>query len=87
MVIVELAFDDNPARLELRPKHREKLARLHAAGEVLVGGPFDDGTGSLIVLDTTRQRADEIVASDPYCHAEGVTVVTIREMTPVVGPG
>ena len=81
MVVVELAFSDSPARLELRPRHREILADLHAAGEVLTAGPFDDGSGSMVVFTTTRDRVDEVLATDPYYAADGVTVVGVRELT------
>ncbi len=83
MVLVELAFSDSPARLELRPRHREILAELHAAGEVLTAGPFDDGSGSMVVFTTTRDRVDEVLATDPYYSADGVTVAAVRELTPL----
>ena len=81
MVVVELAFTDSPERLERRPRHRELLAELYASGEVVVAGPFDDGSGSMIVFDATRERVDEALAADPYYAAEGVTVVSIRDLT------
>ncbi len=84
MFVVELAFDGNPARLALRPAHRETLSALHAAGEVLVAGPLTDGSGAVVVLATTRERVDEILAEDPYYGAEGVTVSSIREITSVL---
>ena len=83
MVVVELAFTDNPARLELRPRHREILTELHAAGEVLVAGPFDDGSGSMVVFTTSRERVDEVLKMDPYYSVDGVTVVGVRELTPL----
>lgn len=84
MVVVELSFTDSSegaARLPLRPRHREILGQLHADGEVALAGPFDDGTGSMVVFTTTRDRVDEVLASDPYYSAEGVTVTSIRELT------
>jgi hypothetical protein len=83
MVVVELAFTDKPSRLELRPRHREILTELHAAGEVLVAGPFDDDSGSMVVFTTSRQRVDEVLKMDPYYSADGVTVVGVRELTPL----
>jgi uncharacterized protein YciI len=81
MVVVELAFSDNPARLELRPRHRDILAELHAVGEVVVAGPFDDGSGSMIVFDASRERVDEVLAMDPYYSVDGVSVVAVRDLT------
>ena len=85
MVVVELTFTDNPARLALRPRHREILTELHAGGEVALAGPFDDGSGSMVVFTTSRGRVDEVLASDPYYAAEGVTVASIRELTSLFG--
>ncbi|MDQ6714766.1 MAG: YciI family protein [Actinomycetota bacterium] len=81
MFIVELSFSDTPARLALRPRHRELLAELHAGGELLNAGPLADGAGSVLLLTTTRERVDEILAADPYYAAEGVTVAAVRELT------
>ncbi len=84
MVVVELAFTDRSEeaeRLPLRPRHRGILARLHADGEVLLAGSFDDAAGSMVVFTTSRERVDEVLASDPYYSAAGVTVSSIRELT------
>ncbi|HEU4998092.1 MAG TPA: YciI family protein [Lapillicoccus sp.] len=83
MVVVELAFTDHPTRLELRPRHRQILAELHAAGEVAVAGPFDDGSGSLVVFTSSRERVEEVLRMDPYYTADGVTIVAVRELTPL----
>lgn len=83
MFIVELSFRDHPARLALRPRHRELLAKLHEGGELLTAGPLADGSGSVMLLTTTRERVDEILAADPYYSAEGVSVEAVREMTPL----
>jgi uncharacterized protein len=83
MVVVELSFTDSTARLPLRPRHREILSELHNAGEVLTAGPFDDGSGSMVVFTAPRERVDEILASDPYYSAEGVAVVSVRALTPL----
>ena len=39
-------------------------------GQLLLGGPFTDGTGGLVVLQAlTAERAKEIVAADPAVKA------------------
>lgn len=83
MVVVELSFSDSPARLELRPRHREILAGMFDAGEVLTAGPFTDDSGSLVVFTTSRERVDEVLRTDPYYSVDGVAVVSVREMTPL----
>ena len=83
MVVVELEFTDRTEtapRLSLRARHRETLAQLYAGAEVALAGPFDDGSGSMVVFTADRARVDEVLASDPYYSAEGVTVSAIREL-------
>lgn len=86
MYVVELAFDGNPARLELRPAHREKLTALHAAGTVRMAGPYADDSGALLVFDVPDEEAlDAILADDPYYVADGVRIVRRTEWHTVVG--
>lgn len=86
MYVVELAFDGNPARLELRPAHREKLAALHATGKVRMAGPYADDSGALLVFDVPDDNAlDAVIADDPYYAADGVRIVRRVEWNPVVG--
>ena len=84
MYAVQLAFSDDPARLEGRPAHREKLAAHVAAGRLLAAGPFSDESGALLVfLVDDRDAIDEIVADDPYYSGPGVTVANVQEWNPV----
>jgi len=84
MYAVQLAFSDDPARLEGRPAHREKLAAHVAAGRLLAAGPFSDESGALLVfLVDDRAAIDEIVADDPYYSGPGVTVANVQEWNPV----
>ena len=85
MYAVQLAFSDDPARLELRPGHRERLAALAADGRLLAAGPFADESGSLLVfLVDDRAAVDAILAEDPYYSAPGVTVASVREWNAVI---
>lgn len=83
MYAVLLTFSDDPARLELRPAHRERLAALAASGRLLAAGPWADDSGALLVfLTSTRDELDAVMADDPYYTAPGVTVA-IHEWNPV----
>lgn len=84
MIAVELAFDDDPRRLAARPAHRERLAALHAAGRLVMAGPWADDSGALLVFDATRSEVDALLAEDPYYRVAGVRVVALREWRPVV---
>jgi uncharacterized protein YciI len=83
MYAVTLSFSDDPARLELRPAHRERLAALAADGKILASGPWADESGALLVfLVDSRDEVDAIIAADPYYAAPGVTVTDVREWNP-----
>ena len=84
MFAVQLAFSDDPSRLELRPAHRERLAGLVADGRLLAAGPWSDDSGALLVfLVDDRAALDVLMAEDPYYTAPGVTVASIQEWNPV----
>ncbi len=58
----------------LRPKHREYLAGLLAAGKLVVAGPFLDEFGACIVYEAADAAgAEELIKGDPF-HAGGVFV-------------
>lgn len=86
MIAVITRFSDDPARLELRPRHRELLQGLHERGLVVAAGPFEDQSGALLLFatdDTAEVKA--ALAEDPYYSAPGVEVVTIQPWTVVAG--
>ncbi len=84
MYAVLLAFSDDPARLEHRPAHRERLSALAAEGRVLAAGPFSDESGALLVfLVDGRDELDAILAADAYYTAPGVTVAGVHQWSPV----
>jgi uncharacterized protein YciI len=84
MYALELAFSDDPARLEGRPAHRERLVALRDSGRLLAAGPFADESGALLLFRVDSQaEAEEIVAADPYYSGPGVSVVRLKEWHPV----
>jgi uncharacterized protein YciI len=84
MYALELAFSDDPARLEGRPAHRERLSELRDAGRLLAAGPFADESGALLLFRVDSQaEAQKIVAADPYYSGPGVSVVSLKEWLPV----
>jgi uncharacterized protein len=67
-------YCDNPTLIaEVRPKHREYLTGLLAAGKLVAAGPFqDDGFGALIVYEAeTIAEVEALIQGDPF-HTAGV---------------
>jgi uncharacterized protein YciI len=87
MMVIELNFDeaDSRRRLAARPAHRERLSRLHADGDLVLAGPWDDDTGALLVFRTDERGLRRILDADPYYSTPGVTISSIRHWQPVVG--
>lgn len=87
MYVVELAFSDDPARLEGRPAHRDRIAVLHEQGICILAGPLEGDAGALLVFDVdSEEDVHEAMESDPYYVGPGVTVASIRRWDLVVGP-
>jgi uncharacterized protein len=84
MYAVLLSYSSDPARLELRAAHRERLVALVAQDRLLAAGPWTDDSGALLVfLVRDRDELDAILAEDPYYTAPGVTVACVQEWDPV----
>jgi hypothetical protein len=73
-------------RPSVRPAHLENLRPLVEQGKVLVGGPFTDGSGSLIVVEMESEAAAmEFARNDPYTKEgvfERVEVKPFRKVVP-----
>jgi uncharacterized protein YciI len=83
MFAVQLTFTDDPARLDHRPAHRERLATLTSDGRLLAAGPWSDESGALLVFRVAdRAAVEEIIAADPYYSAPGVEVAGVHEWNP-----
>ena len=86
MFVLELEFTGNPHRLAARPAHRVRLHALQAGGQLVLAGPWADDTGAVLVFDTDRAGAEEIMSADPYYATLGVQVKSLREWQPIVTP-
>jgi uncharacterized protein YciI len=58
----------------IRPRHREYLTKLKAAGQLAASGPFTDDWGALIIYEAgSPEDAEKLLRDDPF-HAAGVFV-------------
>ncbi|MDS1112848.1 YciI family protein [Gordonia westfalica] len=70
-----------------RPLHREWLGEEHKAGNVLVAGPYPDGSGALIIISAADlEAAEAFLANDPFQAHQAVDAIRIDEWTQVFGP-
>lgn len=57
---------------EVRPVHREYLAKLKENGQLWASGPFEDDSGALIIYEVENlEDAEALITGDPF-HAAGV---------------
>jgi uncharacterized protein YciI len=87
MICIELAFTDDPRRLQARPAHRQRLAQLDREGVLFAAGPWADDSGALLIFKLDEQGIRAELDADPYYATPGVTVGSIHEWTPIAGPG
>jgi uncharacterized protein YciI len=72
-------------RPSVRPAHLENLKPLLAQGRMIIGGPFTDGSGSLMIVDMASQAdAEEFARSDPYTRQGVFARVEVRPFRKVV---
>lgn len=88
MLFVIIGYDGPDGaklRPSVRPAHLENLQPLVEAGRVIVGGPFTDGSGSLMVVDFEDEATARAFAnSDPYVKQGIFERVEIRPFRKVV---
>lgn len=85
--ILTYSYNDTPLRAERRPDHMEHLAKLEAAGSVVLAGPLADLTGGIIVFSAEDlDAARALVEQDPYTQLDVTKDRTLREWKITVGP-
>jgi hypothetical protein len=81
---LELAFSDDPSRLERRPAHRDRLAALRDAGQLLAAGLTPTRAARCCCSAwTPGPRRTRSSPATPYYSGPGVTVVSLKEWNPV----
>jgi uncharacterized protein YciI len=88
MLFVIIGYDGpNGAALRptVRPAHLENLRPLVERGKVLIGGPFTDGSGSLMVIEMENEaEAHEFARNDPYMKQGVFERIEVRPFRKVV---
>jgi uncharacterized protein YciI len=88
MLFVIIGYDGpDGARLRpsVRPAHLESLKPLVEQGRMIIGGPFTDGAGSLMVVDFESEAdAQEFARNDPYVKQGVFERVEVRPFRKVV---
>ncbi|HEY3415755.1 MAG TPA: YciI family protein [Armatimonadota bacterium] len=76
-------------RLLHRTEHLQRLQALDAAGKVVLAGPFEDKTGSLIVIEAdSLDEARAFAQGDPYVTYGVFTHVKVKPFRQVLpAPG
>jgi uncharacterized protein YciI len=68
-----------------RPAHLENLKPLVDRGQMIIGGPFTDGSGSLMIVDfASEAEAIAFAHSDPYVTQGVFDRVEIKPFRKVV---
>ena len=92
MSIYAVHYAYGPVKAQLRDEHRAEhrrwLGEENAAGNVLMAGPYPDGSGALILVRAEGgvDAAEAFIANDPFIATEAVDGVRVVEWTQVYGP-
>jgi uncharacterized protein YciI len=64
---------------EVRPLHREYLSGVLKAGRLVVGGPYLDDSGAIIIYEAaSAEEAETLVLDDPFAKHGVFVSWTIR---------
>ena len=73
-------------RPSVRPRHLAYVGPLAREGKMLIGGPFTDGSGSLMIVEMENEAAAlQFATNDPYAREgvfERVEVKPFRKVLP-----
>src|SRR6266478_5258950 len=74
---------DKPVREQAYwDEHARFMDALFDAGTILLGGPFADGSGSMVILEAENvEAAEAIFQDDPWTHQDVLVASEAREWT------
>lgn len=85
MIVLQTRFHGDDVRMPLRAAHREQLAALTEEGVLVFAGPYEDGTGALLLFDADDARVQRAIDDDPYMTCADVEIVLRTEWNPILG--
>jgi uncharacterized protein YciI len=75
---------DRPLKDQPLKAHVDYLLRLHKDGNLLMGGPFADGSGGAVIFSaTTLREVEQLLSKDPAI-VDGILVASAREWLRIV---
>jgi uncharacterized protein len=78
-------IDDLNRVAELRPAHRQYMARLDSENKLWAAGPFEDGTGALFIYEAVDlEAAEEIRQADPYFIGKAFAMSELAAWSPAL---
>ena len=86
---VEYRYDESSAahRDEVRPSHRAWVDGVADEGRILASGPYEDGTGALILFKVEDATTLEgLLEQDPFAVAGLISSTRATAWNPVSGP-
>ncbi|HKU11752.1 MAG TPA: YciI family protein [Sinomonas sp.] len=86
---VEYRYDASTSsrRDEVRPDHRGWLAGIADKGQLLASGPYEDGTGALLLVKADDAEAlRSLLAQDPFAVEGLLAESSATAWNPVTGP-
>lgn len=86
---VEYRYDASTAsrRDEVRPDHRGWLATVADKGQLLASGPYEDGTGALLLMKADDAGSlHSLLAQDPFAVEGLLAGSSAVAWSPVTGP-
>jgi uncharacterized protein YciI len=86
---VEYRYDAStaPRRDEVRADHRGWLADIAETGQLLASGPYEDGTGALLLFKADdAESLHSLLAQDPFAVEGLLAETSATAWKPVSGP-
>lgn len=73
-------YANEPERIaQFRPAHRAYLEDLLKNGQLVIAGPFTDGSGALFVFEATNEhKIKQIAEGDPFAKASLFKKIVIK---------